>query len=111
MGSGGRQGYNKEWRFNKKTAGGGELLDQGVHMLDISRWFLGELAEIQGFTPNLYWGGGVEDNAFVTARAKGGAIAQIHASWTNWDWIHCFEIFGTKGYIRIDGFGYAVSWS
>lgn len=102
-GFGGRPGYNREWRFNKKIAGGGELLDQGIHMLDISSWFLGEFAEVQGFTENFFWGGGVEDNAFVTARTKKGAIAQIHASWTNWDWIHCFEIFGTKGYLRIDG--------
>lgn len=102
-GFGGRPGYQKEWRFNKKIAGGGELLDQGIHMLDISRWFLGDFEKIEGFTENFYWGGGVEDNAFVTARTKKGAIAQIHASWTNWDWIHCVEIFGTKGYLRIDG--------
>jgi predicted dehydrogenase len=64
---------------------------------------LGEFTQIEGFTENFYWGGNVEDNAFVIGRTKKGTVAQIHVSWTNWDWVHCVEIFGTKGYLRIDG--------
>ena len=99
----GRPGYEKEWRFNKKISGGGELIDQGMHMIDMARWFLGDFADVKGFAENLYWGGEVEDNAFLLLRTTDKRVAQIHVSWTNWDWIHSFEIFGTKGYLLIDG--------
>lgn len=102
-GFGGRPGYEKEWRFNKKISGGGELLDQGIHMIDLARWFMGDITEVKGFAENLFWGGDVEDNGFVLLRNKKGNIAQIHVSWTNWEWVHQFEIFGTKGYLTIDG--------
>jgi predicted dehydrogenase len=102
-GFGGRPGYGKEWRLKKKVSGGGELLDQGIHMIDISRWFMGDFKDIEGFAQNFFWGGDVEDNGFLLMRTKYGQVAQIHVSWTNWDWIHSFEIFGDKGYLQIDG--------
>jgi predicted dehydrogenase len=102
-GFGGRPGYNKEWRFNKAIAGGGELLDQGMHMIDMARWFLGDFEKIYGFAENFFWGGGVEDNGFLLMRTKNGRVASIHVSWTNWEWVHSFEIFGDKGYLLIDG--------
>jgi predicted dehydrogenase len=102
-GFGGRPGYQKEWRFNKEIAGGGELLDQGMHMIDMARWFLGDFDTIHGFAENFFWGGNVEDNAFLLMRTKKGQVASIHVSWTNWEWVHSFEIFGDKGYLLIDG--------
>ena len=102
-GFGGRPGYNKEWRFNKAIAGGGELLDQGMHMIDMARWFLGDFTKIYGFAENFFWGGNVEDNGFLLMRTKDGRVASIHVSWTNWDWVHSFEIFGDGGYLLIDG--------
>jgi len=102
-GFGGRPGYNKEWRFKKSIAGGGELFDQGVHMIDMSRWFLGDMKDIYGFAENMFWGGDVEDNGFALLRTSQGKVAQIHASWTNWDWVHSFELYGTKGYLIIGG--------
>ncbi|MDO8728305.1 MAG: Gfo/Idh/MocA family oxidoreductase [bacterium] len=102
-GFGGRPGYNKEWRFNKEVAGGGELLDQGVHMIDMARWFLGDFEKIYGFAENFFWGGDVEDNGFLLMRTKKGQVASIHVSSTNWEWVHSFEIFGDKGYLLIDG--------
>jgi predicted dehydrogenase len=102
-GFGGRPGYEKEWRFNKKISGGGELLDQGIHMIDLARLFMGDITEVKGFAENLFWGGEVEDNGFVLLRNQHGNIAQIHVSWTNWEWVHQFEVFGTKGYLIIDG--------
>ena len=102
-GFGGRPGYGKEWRFNKKIAGGGELLDQGIHMIDMARWFLGDFEKVHGFTENFFWGGDVEDNGFLLMRTKKGQVASIHVSWTNWEWVHSFEIFGNKGYLLIDG--------
>lgn len=104
-GFGGRKGYEKEWRFNKKISGGGELIDQGVHMIDMARWFLGGIAEVKGMACDSFWRGGVEDNAFVFLKNKKGAIASIHASWTQWKPLHNFEIYGTKGYLSIEGLG------
>jgi len=102
-GFGGRPGYNKEWRFKKSIAGGGELFDQGVHMIDMCRWFMGDFEDIHGFAQNMFWGGDVEDNGFALMRTKKGQVAQIHVSWTNWDWVHSFELYGDKGYLLIDG--------
>ncbi|OGG72688.1 hypothetical protein A3A38_00185 [Candidatus Kaiserbacteria bacterium RIFCSPLOWO2_01_FULL_53_17] len=102
-GFGGRKDYEKEWRFDKKMSGGGELLDQGIHMIDMARWFMGDITDIHGFAENLFWGGGVEDNGFALLRNAKHRVAQIHVSWTNWQWTHSFEVFGTKGYLTIDG--------
>lgn len=102
-GFGGRPGYEKEWRFNKKISGGGELIDQGVHMIDMARWFLGDFKDIKGFAENYLWKKGVEDNGFALLRTKDKKVASIHVSWTNWKWVHSFELYGTDGYLLIDG--------
>lgn len=104
-GFGGRAGLGKEWRLRKSLAGGGELIDQGVHMIDMCRSFLGEIKTVYGFAENLFWGGDVEDNGFALIKSKTGAVASIHVSWTNWKPIHEFEIFGTKGYLLVQGLG------
>src|SRR5271168_312770 len=64
-GHGGRIGYEKEWRFDPKISGGGELIDQGSHLIDLSRWFLGDLALAYGAVPNYFWPARVEDNCFL----------------------------------------------
>jgi predicted dehydrogenase len=102
-GFGGRKGYEKEWRFKKRISGGGELLDQGMHMIDMARWFLGDFTKVQGHAENYFWGGDVEDNGFLLMRTKKGQIASLHVSWTNWEWVHSFELFGDKGYLQIEG--------
>jgi predicted dehydrogenase len=102
-GFGGRPGYEKEWRFSKKIGGGGEFIDQGMHMIDLARWFMGEFVDVKGFAENFFWGGEVEDNGFALLRTKERRVAQIHVSWTQWDWLHSYEIFGTKGYLLVDG--------
>ncbi len=102
-GFGGRPGYNKEWRFKKDIAGGGELFDQGFHMIDMAHWFLGDFKDVRGFVQNMFWKREVEDNVFELLRTRGDQVAQIHVSWSNWDWIHSFELYGDKGYLIIDG--------
>lgn len=106
-GFGGRLGYEKEWRHNKNLSGGGELLDQGVHMIDLCRMFLGDFPKVSGFAENLYWKSSVDDNAFLVLKNRKSQIAFIHVSWTNWDPVHNFEIYGTRGYIHIEGLGNA----
>ncbi|MDH7475740.1 MAG: Gfo/Idh/MocA family oxidoreductase, partial [Anaerolineae bacterium] len=61
-GHGGRPGYEKEWRANADLAGGGELLDQGIHIVDLCRWFLGDFAEVFGTTATYVWGRGKMEN-------------------------------------------------
>ncbi len=102
-GFGGRPGMAKEWRLQKNISGGGELIDQGVHMIDLARWFLGDFVKVCGFAPDLFWGVGGDDNAFVLMQTRKGRTASVHVSLTNWKWIHSFEIFGTKGYLLVDG--------
>jgi predicted dehydrogenase len=103
-GFGGRKGYEKEWRINKKIGGGGHLHDQGVHMIDMVCTFLGEV-RVKSFIADNYWGAGTEDNAFVLLQNRHGVIASIHSSLTQWKSLQKFEIYGTKGYLIIEGLG------
>jgi len=118
-GHGGRPGYDKEWRADADLAGGGELLDQGVHIVDLCRWFLGDMAEVFGMTSTFFWNLGyrpagdeapgagrqLEDNAFALLRTAGGRTAQLHTSWTQWKNRFSFEVYGCDGYVRVDGLG------
>jgi predicted dehydrogenase len=104
-GHGGRLGYDSEWRANPTIAGGGELLDQGVHLLDLTRWFLGNLVEVRGLASTFFWKMPVEDNGFVFARTRSGQVAWLHASCTEWKNLFSFEIFGRDGKLQIDGLG------
>jgi predicted dehydrogenase len=105
-GHGGRPGYEKEWRGDPELAGGGELLDQGVHLLDLSRWFLGQLGVVAAVTPRWHWEvAPLEDNAFVLLQASAGQVASLHTSWTMWKNRFSFEVLGRDGYARVDGLG------
>ena len=104
-GHGGRPGYEKEWRASKEMSGGGELLDQGVHVVDLFRWFIGDFDEAFGYVPTYYWNIEVEDNAFALFRTSKGKIASMHTSWTQWKNRFLFEIYGEAGYLIVDGLG------
>lgn len=105
-GHGGRIGYQSEWRSQTKLSGGGQLLDQGVHVLDLFRWFLGDFEEINSMVSTLFWPiAPAEDNVFATLRAASGALAQLHASWTYWKNKFFFTLIGDQGYLCVDGLG------
>lgn len=104
-GHGGRLGYEKEWRANPHLAGGGELLDQGVHLIDLARWFLGDFVEVDGFAHTYYWDMPVEDNGFLVLKTAQQQTALLHASCTEWKNLFCFEIYGRGGKLQIDGLG------
>lgn len=104
-GFGGRAGYTNEWRHTKNISGGGELIDQGVHLIDLARWFLGDIETAKGFAEDLFWKSGVDDNAFLLLRSMSGAVASLHASWSQWNPKYLLELYGTDGYIRIEGLG------
>ncbi len=104
-GHGGRLNYEKEWRFKKKLSGGGELIDKGSHLIDLSRLFLGNL-KINSFNLRTYfWKMKLEDNCFLTLENKNRSLAFLHASCTEWKNKFIFEIFGKFGKIEINGLG------
>ena len=103
-GHGGRYKMEKEWRMDKKISGGGELRDQGVHIIDLIRWFGGEPDKIFGMAEARFWKANVDDNAFVIMSNK-KVTATFHVSSTNWKNIFSLEVFGDKGYLEINGTG------
>src|SRR5581483_19063 len=83
-GHGGRIGYDQEWRANPAMSGGGELIDQGVHLIDLSRWFLGEFTHVEGAAHTYFWKMPVDDNAFLTLTTAASKTAFLHVSCTEW---------------------------
>ncbi|OGO03656.1 MAG: hypothetical protein A2Y91_04950 [Chloroflexi bacterium RBG_13_54_8] len=105
-GIGGRPGYEKEWRANPEVVGGGQLMEQGIHGIDLARWFLGEFSEASGIVETIYWPiKPLEDNAFAIYRTKSGGMAFIHSSLTQWKNLFSFELYGTEGYAAVEGLG------
>lgn len=104
-GHGGRVGYETEWRAQPAISGGGELVDQGSHLIDLSRWFLGDLTVDYAAVPTLFWNMQTDDNCFMALRSNAGQMAWLHASWTEWKNTFSFEIFGRDGKLVIDGLG------
>ena len=104
-GHGGRVGYDKEWRSDPKQSGGGELIDQGVHLIDLAGWFLGEWAQIDGFVDTFFWDMPVDDNAFLHLCNSSGQTAWLHASCTEWKNLFSFEIYGKFAKLHIEGLG------
>ena len=104
-GHGGRKNYDKEWRFKKKFSGGGELIDKGSHLIDLSRLFLKNLKLDYSKLKTFFWNSKLEDNCFLNLSNKDGAVALLHASSTEWKNKFIFEIFGKYGKVEISGLG------
>ena len=96
--------YDKNWRNNRNLSGGGILIDQGIHMLDLFRYFCGEFNEVKSFIGRSYWPVEVEDNVFALLRnSETGQTAMIHSSATQWQHKFLLEIYMERGYLEIDG--------
>ena len=104
-GHGGRLGYDQEWRADPKLSGGGELIDQGIHLIDLAGWFLGPFTSIEGHAATYFWKMPVDDNAFINLRNKEGKTAWLQASCTEWKNHFSFEIYGRDGKLRVEGLG------
>jgi predicted dehydrogenase len=104
-GHGGRKGYDREWRADPALSGGGELIDQGVHLIDLARWFLGEIATVDGHATTYFWDMKVDDNAFLSLRTTGGQTAWLHVSCTEWKNLFSLELYGRDAKIAVDGLG------
>lgn len=97
------QSFYTTWRAKKELAGGGILIDQGIHMLDLFLLMGGEFEEVQACVSNLYWKLDVEDNVFAIFRNRQGVVASLHSTMTQWRHLFSFEIFLEHGYIVING--------
>jgi predicted dehydrogenase len=104
-GHGGRPGYEREWRAQPHRSGGGELVDQGIHLIDLARWFLGDFVEVEGFAQTYFWNMPVEDNGFMLLKTASRQVAFLHASWTEWKNTFSWELYGRDGKLQVDGLG------
>ena len=96
--------FFNEWRAQKKLAGGGILIDQGIHMLDLFLYLTGDYDVIKAEVSNLYWNLEVEDNAFVILKnSKTGCVGSLHSTMTQWRHLFSLEIFLEKGYLVLNG--------
>lgn len=106
-GHGGRLGLEREWRARPEISGGGELLDQGVHLIDLARWFSGEeVASVQAALRTDFWPiAPLEDHALAWLDLRGGVRFALEVSLTQWKNLFYFELVGERGTIAIEGLG------
>ena len=95
--------FESDWRTQRKEAGGGILLDQGIHMVDLMRLFAGDFVEVKSFVSNAFWNHDVEDNAYALLRSHGGAIAMLHSTATQWRHRFQLEMSFAKGALMLSG--------
>ena len=97
--------FYSDWRAKKDLAGGGILIDQGIHMLDLFLYFGDNTFDmVHAAISNLYWNLDVEDNAFVTLQnTKTGLVASLHSTMTQWRHLFSLEVFLEKGYMCLNG--------
>jgi predicted dehydrogenase len=105
-GHGGRVGYGSEWRAQPARSGGGELIDQGMHLLDLANWLAGPLPLHSALLRTQFWDTPVEDNAALIlgdARARTAPWAMLHVSWTEWKNLFSLELYCRAAKIQVDG--------
>ena len=102
-GKSGGKNFSESWRNNFSISGGGILLDQGIHMLDLFNLFMGGFKSAKAFLSNDYWGFDVEDNAVVILKNGDNKLAVLHSSATFWKHVFQLNIILDKGYLKIEG--------
>lgn len=103
-GKAGGANYATNWRSDPALSGGGILIDQGIHMLDLFLMFAGPFPQVQSFIERKFWTGvPVEDNAFALMKSGGGIVASLHSSATQWRHTFRLELYARNGFISVDG--------
>jgi 1,5-anhydro-D-fructose reductase (1,5-anhydro-D-mannitol-forming) len=99
------ESYFRDWRSDRRLAGGGILLDQGIHMLDLFLSLAGDFDEVQAMVSSLYWNlPGIEDNVFANFRnRRTGVVASLHSTMTQWRHLFSLEVFLEKGHFVLNG--------
>jgi predicted dehydrogenase len=102
----GRSDIQHEWRSNPKIVSGGQFMELGIHLVDLYRWFLGDIQKVTGMVNTNHWPiAPLEDNAFAVLQNNNGVMVSIHASLTQWINLFEFELYGEKGSLCIQGLG------
>jgi predicted dehydrogenase len=98
--------HNHVWLHDVGVMGGGALRDNGIHLIDLTHYFLGDVRDVRGMPLNGVWDyPGCEDNGFALLRSRAGKVASLQASWTEWKgYRFVLEIYGTLGCIRASCF-------
>lgn len=105
-GHGGRLGYDREWRADPARSGGGELIDQGMHLLDLTHWIAGPLPLHSALLRTQFWDTPVEDNAALIlgeAASRTAPWAMLHVTWTEWKNLFSLEIYCRTAKLQVDG--------
>ncbi|MEX1183120.1 MAG: Gfo/Idh/MocA family oxidoreductase [Gemmatimonadota bacterium] len=105
-GHGGRPGLEREWRSDPVQAGGGELIDQGVHVVDLIHWIAGMPRSAYALVQTAVWPiSPLEDNAYGLLAFEHGVVAQLHVSMTQWKNLFSLELHGDAGAVTVEGLG------
>ncbi len=103
-GKAGTPDFEDEWRNNKRLSGGGIMLDQGIHMLDLMYYFMGKFTEIKSSVDQLVWKDmSTEDSAFSILRTVDGTVASLHSSAIQWRHKFSLDLICEKGFISLNG--------
>jgi len=105
-GHGGRPGYDREWRAEPTRSGGGELIDQGMHLLDLSHWIAGPLPLHSAILRTQFWDTPVEDNAALLlgdGEIRTGPWGMLHVTWTEWKNLFSLEIYCRTAKLQVEG--------
>jgi predicted dehydrogenase len=105
-GHGGRIGYDREWRADPTRSGGGELIDQGMHLLDLTHWIAGPLPLRCSLLRTHFWDTEVEDNAALILGAedeRSAPWAMLHVTWTEWKNTFSIEVYCRTAKLQVDG--------
>jgi len=102
-GKSGGKNFSVSWRNDVRVSGGGILLDQGIHMLDLFNFFLGGFVSVKSFISNSHWGFDVEDNAVVIMTTGTNQLAMLHSSATFWKHMFQLTVVLEEGYLVVEG--------
>jgi predicted dehydrogenase len=94
--------FRSSAEYDKKVIGGGALLDVGIHLIDLTAYILGDVRDVYGAATGAVWNlPETEDNGFALLRNSNGAVATLHASWTEWKGYRFYlEAYGDRGMVR-----------
>ncbi len=105
-GHGGRIGYDQEWRADVQRSGGGEIVDQGMHLLDLTHWLLGPLPLHSALLRTQFWDTEVDDNAALILgehASRTAPWALLHVTWTEWKNLFSLEIYCRTAKLHVEG--------
>jgi predicted dehydrogenase len=102
----GRPDYQNEWRGNPEKAAGGQLMELGIHVIDLFRGYFGDFDEVACMAGALFFPiQPLDDNGMIILRTRAGALCSLHSSLTQWKNLFSFEVFGAEGYLVVEGLG------